>query len=667
MALRRLGLVPVASVLGVAAITVGVHVLGPEPRARTQSAELYDPTAALIEPTDRAILLGWIALTIGLALAFAFRSTATRRPRVRVRARQDSTAMVAGSAAMGVAIGSVTWTVDVTGMWGGITLAALFAGLVGAVLLVTITLVSRPLARAGTVLTAGLALAYLIPALVQIPSGIRDVFHYRFTSDEMVSVAVGRLPLADYVPQYTNLLGFPIAPFLRWFPEKSELLVLGWLLLLQLAAIAVAVALPVLVGGRRYLAPALIVAGAPPLMPYAPGVSGSAYFAVLPLRVVLPAAAILAAYLALRTRPEVVLRRPARFLLVGSVAGLAALNNPDFGLPVLITVLVVVFIAGSSPRSRFASTGLVAVGTLIVFVGYWLMSAIAGRLVDWSNWLAFQRTFGAEGLFSVAMEPFGPHIAVVGLFVSASVLGFVLIVRSRRGVSSFAFRQGLLLALTGGWATLTLPYFAGRSLVPVVVGGYGFAVGLVSAATLPLLHHSVRALRAGVARDTTSAAIGLAFGGLAVASAVATMAFVSAPSDYLSQQLDGASGRSGPLREATEAMNSLLADPANARLRGLVDEGVVAQSVDMSGLLQLTTGFTSASIASSPAYYATSSFFIEALCVAPWPEAADYLLVSSAVAGRIADEPSCAGTFDLGSSEGFSAGDATYVLFRHTS
>lgn len=663
MVSRRLGLVAPLAVLGTAAVTAGCYLVGPASSARRTSASLYDPGAALSEPTDRMILVGWFALAIALACVFAFRVPAARRP----GARRDLVVTIGAGAAMSVAIASVTWAVDITGLWGGIALAGLFTGLIGAVFLIAIPLLPVALARAGTVLTAGLALAYAIPPLVQTPSSMRDLFHYPFTSDEMVAVATGHFPLGDYIPQYTNLLGFPIAPLLHWFPEKSELVVLAWILLLQLVSLAIAVALPVLVGGRRHLGPAMIVAWAPPVTPMIGGLSASTYFAVLPIRVVLPATAILAAYLALRDRPATDLRRPARLLSVGAVAGLAALNNPDYGLPALVTALVVVFLVGRSLRSRCASTAVAAVGGIAVFGAYGVIGALAGRPVDWSGWLAFQNAFGAEGLASVAMEPFGPHVAVVGLFVTASVLGFVLIVRSRSGSSSFAYRQGLLLALTGGWALLTLPYFTGRSLVPTLIGGYTFAIGLVVAALLPLLHHAVRAIRAGVARDMTAASIGLAFGGLAVACVIAMMASIPAPSEYLSRQLEAAGGRSEPLRQVTGAVHDLLAEPANSRLAALVDDGVVAQSLDLSGLLELTMGLPSLSVTSSPAYYTTSAYFVEALCAAPWPDGVDYLLVSSAVADRISGEASCGDTFDLASRERFRAGDVAYVLLPHSS
>lgn len=663
--MRRAGLIPALSILGVAAVTGTAYLLGPAPAMRTVSSTLNDPTGGVIEPADSAALIGWFALAIVLALAFAFGLPFSRAgANMRRLGNSGGPGIVLGTLAMGLAIASVTWRDDVTGMWQGISLSVLLTALTCAVLLLGLTLVPRPLARAGSVLVGGLALAYVIPALLQIPSGLRDAYDYTFTSDEIVSVAVGKFPLADYIPQYANLLGFPVAPVLHWLPTKSELVVLAWILFLQVVAIAVAVSLPVLQGGRRYLAPALIVACAPPLMTLTEAKSASTYFADMPMRVVLPSTVILAAYLSLRKRPDVSFRRPGRFLALGAFAGLSALNNPDFGLPVLVVVLVVVFLIGASMQGRLISTGLVATGSLAVFPAYGLMASMAGKSVQWSNWLAFHRVFGTEGFRAVPMAPFGLHIAVVGLFVSASVLGFVMIVSSRKPASSFAYRQGLVLALTGGWSLLSLPYFAGRSLVPTLIGGYSYAVGLVVAALLPLLTRSFRAVRAGMARDVTSASVGLAFGVLAVASAVASMTFVWAPSDYIARQQAGASGRSQPLRDALDAVEVLLASPGNERLRELVNEGAVAQSLEMSGLLELTRGLPSASVASSPAYYSLSPFFVDAICTVPWTDPAQYLLVRADVAALLENSETCSGTFEFATSERFLSGDSAYALLR---
>jgi len=664
--MRRLGIIPALSVIGVALVTIGAHFLGPRPVVRTVSSTLNDPKMGLIEPADRAALIGWWLLAIVLALSVTFwvRRYSDRSIRGR-RHRGHAVALILGALAAAVTIVSVTWANDVTELWSGIPLPTLLLGVVVAAGILGLWRAPRPIALAGTVGVAGVALAYVIPALIQIPSGLRDPGNYRFTSDEMVAVAAGRFPLADYIPQYNGLLGFPVAPILHWFPARSELIVLGWLILLQVVALAVAVALPVLAGGWRHLAPALILACAPPLIALKLGNSASTYFADVPMRVVLPSITILATYLALRRRLRVRLRRPGRFLLVGAIAGLSALSNPDYGVPVLVAVAVVVVLAGGSLSSRAISGCAVAAGALAVFLGYGAIGTITHHAVNWSNWLAFQRVFGAEGFAAEPMEPFGLHIAVVALFVSTSVVGFVLIMTSRPGGSSFAFRQGVLLALCGGWGLLSLPYFAGRSLAPTLIGGYTYTIGLVVAALLPLVHHSYRAIRAGLTRGSVAAPIGLGLSIITIASVAASATFIWSPSTYIGLQTTGASGRSQPLRNVIQSIESVESAPGNARLRELIAGGHVVQSLYMPGLVALTTGLRSVAIASNPEDYSLSPFFVSAFCNMPWPDDAEYLLVGTDVAGQISQSQSCTGDFDLSSTQTFSDGTTTYALLKH--
>lgn len=664
--MRRLGIIPALSVIGVALVTMGAHYLGPKPVVRTVSSTLNDPGSGLIEPADRIALIGWWLLAIILALSVTFwvRRYSDRSIRGR-RERGHTVALVLGALAVAVTILSLTWSIDSTGLWTGIPMPTLLLGLIIAAGIIGLWRAPKPIALAATVVIAGVALAYVIPALIQIPSGLRDPFHYQYASDEIVAVAAGRFPLADYIPQYANLLGFPVAPILHQFPVRSELIVLGWLILLQVVALAVAVALPVLAGGWRHLGPALIVACAPPLMTLAWRNSASTYYAGMPMRVVLPSITILATYLALKRRLDATLKRPGRFLGVGALAGASALNNPDYGVPVLLVVAIVVVLAGGSLRSRAISVSAVAAGAFAVFLGYGAIGAITHHVVNWSNWLAFPRVFGVEGFMAVPIEPFGLHIAVVALFVSTSVLGFVLIVRSRPGGSSFAFRQGILLALCGGWGLLSLPYFVGRSLVPTLLGGYTYTVGLVVAALLPLVHHSYRAIRSGLTRGSVAAPIGLGLSIITIASVAASATFIWAPSAYIEVQQAKASGRSQPLRAVLQSVQSVEDAPGNARLKELLDEGHVVQSLEMPGLVGLTTGLRSVSIVPGPGLYSISKFFVTAFCDAPWPDDAEYLLVGTDVAGQISHNQSCTGDFDFSSTQTFSDGTSTYALLKH--
>lgn len=661
----RLGLVPALSVIGVAAVTAAAYLLEPAAHAPTASAALNDPSLGLIEPADRAALVSWILLAVLLGAWFTFRPKPRAMGRPRQLAEQRTSPTVAlGVLATIVTVLAVTWTTEVTGSWKGFSLGLLLTSLVAGAGLLAMPSIPPQIARVGSVLISGTVLAYAIPALVQVPSGLRDPYHYAYTSDEIVAVAAGHFPLADYIPQYTNLLGFPVAPVLHLAPARSELIVIGWLLFLQVVALGIAVSLPVLLAGRRFLAPALLVACAPPLLTLGGSLSPSTYFAVLPIRVVLPAATALVTYLALRNRPEATYRRPARFLGIGTIAGVAALNNPDYGLPVVVVVLVVAILTGNRLRSRATATVLVAAGSTLPFLAYGLVGAAAGKPVVWSNWLAFQRVFGIDGFRSVAMAPFGPHVGVVALFVAAAVLGFALLVSSRAASASFAYRQGLVLALVGGWALLTLPYFSGRSLTPTLIGGYMYTVGLVVAALLPLVHRSIRAIRARIVQDVPSASTGAALGLLAVASVVATMTFVWAPSEYIDRQVTSASGRSEPLKEIIESIQTMEDAPGNGSIRQLVESGRVAQSVNMSSLVQLTTGLPSMAIASSPTYLPVSPFFAKQQCDAPWPRGTDHLLVTRDAADALRAEPACAKEFDLDATREFSSGDVIFALLE---
>ena len=190
--MRRLGIIPALSVIGVALVTMGAHYLGPKPVVRTVSSTLNDPGSGLIEPADRIALIGWWLLAIVLALLVTF--WVRRHSDRSIRGRSDrghAVALVLGALAAAVTIVSITWAKDVTTLWTGIPLPTLLLGVVVAAGILGLWRAQRQIALAGTVGAVGVALAYVIPALIQIPSGLRDPGNYRFTSDEMVAMAAG--------------------------------------------------------------------------------------------------------------------------------------------------------------------------------------------------------------------------------------------------------------------------------------------------------------------------------------------------------------------------------------------------------------------------------------------------------------------------------------------
>jgi uncharacterized membrane protein len=661
--MRRIGFVPAVTALLTTGMTGAVVLMGPKPTAAVKSEVLNVPSIALAEPTDKVVLVGWwlIAIVMGFVTVWLVKRHRVER-RLQPSMLYSCAATVLGAGSVGLVVASITWGRDDTRAWPGINALGLLVGFGFALFTFQTWRFPRWLAVASTLSVACLVLAYALPALLQTPGSIRDPYDFLFTSDEISAVAASRFPLSDYIPQYSVLLGFPIAPVIRMLAGNAIFGVVAWLLFLQVVALTVAVALPVLVGGWRMLAPALVVAVFPTLAVLNGGTSATTYFAVTPMRIVLPALTLLAAFLVLRNRRELGGFQYGWMLLLGIMAGIAILNNPDYGLPSAVTVFVVSVIVSRTFRERAYSAMILFAGMCGPFLAYSIFGWALGRAVNWSRWLIFQRLFGAEGVNSIAMKPFGLHIAFVTLFISAAVIGFSLLVTSRPAHSSFGYRQGLLLALVGGWSLLSLPYFAGRSLTPTLIGGFSFMAGMVVAAFLPLLNATSRGLHKGGGKVSLESAIALSMGALAIAGAASTFMLVRAPSEYLSIAASKPLGNFGVLDEQTAVLKRILKSPRGSELGLLVGEGRVQQTLSMASLTSFKVGIPSGSVVTNPSYYEFSSVFTKAQCALSWPNGVDYLFVEELTAKLLEKEPSCASHFNFAAMRTYIDGQSRFVL-----
>ena len=669
--MRRLGLVSAVAIVLVAATTAFLVLLGPKPSIPQSSDFLSDAALgdALHEPTDRLVLICWWLVAIGIALSFTWWARHGAGIPVRPKRWYQVLTVTLGVSAVAVVVASVTWGVDPVGMWTGIGPVGLLAGLAFALFVFRFWNYPKWVAATSSIVMVGLLAAYALPALFETPGSVRDSGHFQFTSDELAAVAAGRFPLSDYVPQYTVVLGFPIAPLIRALPDQATWVILLWLLLLQVSSLAISVSMPVLVGGPRILAPASLVAVLPTLIVLSWPTSSATYFATFPLRVILPAASILAAFILLRSRAKLTRRRRAWFALLGALVGLTILNNPDFGAPAGLAILVIMVLAASGRHEAVLSVLHLLAGTAAVFLSYTALGLAVGRPVQWQYWLIFPRIGGVEGWYDVAMGAFGPHVAVVALFVSASVLGFIL-VRSRGIGSTFQYRQGLLLALVGGWSLMCLPYFAGRSLPPTAVGGYSFQIGMVIAALLPIARATSRALQSNLARFPLESSIALAMSTLAIAGAGATFVFARPPSDYYTHLTSSRGSDFSYFEAQSTALEAILRDPKNIDLTNQVKAGKVQQALSMASLTAIGSGIPSGSITNNSLYFPLSPFFPRMLCMQPWPNDVDMILVPGSVARAMEAEPACITYVDFPRAKSFpfvEEGETSLVLLpAHT-
>lgn len=307
--------------------------------------------------------------------------------------------------------------------------------------------------------------------------------HLQFTFDEFLSAINGRTPTVDFVPQYSRVLPFLVAPVLEVFGSTVGVFTWTMWALSLIAVVAVYLMFRVVTGGP--------VAA---LVPWAPFVGMTMftlqrtgaervylpnYYGLVPLRVVGP---FVVAWLC-----AVQLRKPRRGggLALFLLSGLVALNNPEFGVPCFVGVVAALWCGhdGSLPgwrRARMllaqAAVGFVAALALVSL--YTLLRT--SSLPRWSYFNHFARIFAVEGFAMLPMPLFGLHV-VIYLTFFAALLGALT-----QGISAQGHRDRALigmLAYSGVLGLGALSYWVGRSHPAALFGMFptwGLAVALLA-------------------------------------------------------------------------------------------------------------------------------------------------------------------------------------------
>ncbi len=609
MRFRYIQWIPVLSILGVSLATALLWQFGPEPHREAVPQGLWIEQAAnaLQEPTDKLILFSWWLLPIGIVSLGLIRSARISKGRATNPRFGMMVFITLAVLALIVAVTASLWRADGWGYWRGISAISIAGGVViTAVVILSWRLTPRRGLLISLALIAMVAM-FMIPSLLETASHLRDPYDFGFTGDELSAPAAGRWPLAGYVPQYTNLLGYPIAPLLILFGHGATSITVNWLILLQLVTIAGAISIPLIVSGRRMLGAAVVLVAAP-LMISGIGTTQTplSYFATMPLRTVLPVVLIVVA-LVLLPRVSAGLLPVFSTLVLGVLAGITGLNNADFGLPAVLMVAVALVVGIRSTRIRWTGLLFYLFGVLLVPIGYFCTVTVISGRSDPTDYLLYARTFALDGFYQEPMDAFGLHVAATALFVAAASTGAWLLLRRNSRAMSFASREGLALLLCGGWALLTMAYFAGRSLVPTFIGGAALQIGLVAAAFLPLIRCTLRRARV----DRSSGGYGL---WAAVIFSVVLTTIVSAllwqarkPIDSMIDFLDSGSG------QALDVNGPVLDVLRRSGVR-IDNSGEVLQLLPWAGLTQLETGIPTLMSFNSPEVFTISPAFVSRQC-----------------------------------------------------
>lgn len=626
------GTVPVATALLV--------WLGPEPSVPTQGSQLRPDALprALSEPTDRLVVLVWWLIALAGAVVVAILLKGRHADRF-TGAGSDRWPRVLpwllgpGLVLLGV---SVLWHWDSDNRSPDIGLPGLALGLVLAV--GALIVMARAARASSLVLGAGAvtALAVFAPAWWQTTDRIADLGHATYTLDEVASVASGHFPLIDYVSQYTNLLAYPIAPIIRLFPGAVVGVTLGWLVLLQLACVVIAISMVGWQSGRRAAGLAAVIVPALLFAEGAPGNTPAGYFGATPMRLIIPVCLFALAAILIARDSRLRRRSPVwGLLLVGFVGGLAVLNNPDFGSAALIAVLVMLLCVGRSWADRGRGVGVALAGALLPFVIYTGASAAAGTPARWSDWLLYQRLFGADGFMNVPMPVLGWHVAAAVLFIAAALIGLAGVITHRTTLHARAGRRSVVLLMVGSWGVLTLPYYAGRSMASTVMGGYALQIGWVVASLLPLVAAGAQvAVRRYRGRASVAGATSVMLGVVAIAFCLAGLLRVPAPGDLANREVP-------PLLKDQSAAWEAVLPVAPADFTAALGQGRVRQLLASPSVTAFTLGVPSASVFNTPEVLGLSAAFASRQCEALKGSPAAFLVVPSAYAAAIGSDTTC--------------------------
>jgi hypothetical protein len=445
-----------------------------------------------------------------------------------------------------------------------------------------------------------------LTSLVQSPGTIRDYYHSSFSLNELAAPLAGMTPHSDFFPQYTSLLGIPVAALGSLFADKTFLLVLLWTISLQLFSLLVPVFVTHQIATWKVSAIAALLMTSALLSGPSHQTIGSVagYFASFPIRTVFPSLLLLYLVFCIKSPTEAPCR-PVSISIIGFLGGLSMLNNPDFGGSAFAAGLIVVLFFLTDRRNRVLLAANYVSSGIAAFVLYDLIGRVSGNAVKWNHFFLFQRIFGSVGAGKETMAVGGLHVVYVVTFGIGLVVATLAWSRAKKLRSIGLTKTAVFLSFSSLWALGTLPYFVGRSYTSTIFG-HNYQLGLVVVGLL--LYWSLD-------RDFLQDAAKEPF-----LRTVALVLFI--PFLYLSllvTRLPNPSVSFANLRASSVENSELLSLEADvAELLTYVNRDTsqpdIQQLLILSNFIEQTTGVEAGLVVSHPGYLYTSPVLMELQC-----------------------------------------------------
>jgi len=340
-------------------------------------------------------------------------------------------------------------------------------------------------------ITGLLAIVVLyIPSLIQPGWGITnmgDATHQ--VLEEISGPIVGNFPGVNAVSTYTTLLGIPLLP-MRWFNLDNQIkmsIVLAWVNLLVIATpVFMVLIVRRLSRSKSWFWSALVVI--PTLMvsgDWAAASTNAESLSMIPGRTLLP---IVLGYFLIKTVSTLQDPQSSNVpVFIGAFGVAVAMNNIEFGLPALASMMLVLLVMGFFDQRSFRSFGKVCFGIVIGFIAYVMFSFVVDGTYD------FKFRIG-----SYAGKPYSPseifpvisvHNVLLALFGSAIVSGIYRLRLAKKATTSSDFGVATCAIYFGIWGFTSFPYCSYRCVEGLYMSTQIYLVpAIMCACALVLLH-----------------------------------------------------------------------------------------------------------------------------------------------------------------------------------
>jgi hypothetical protein len=617
--------------------------------------------ASLVEPRDQLILISWWILAIVLSLI------SCRFIKFELNLNRKILIIIATGSTISLFILSLLWDKDSTKTWIGVGYKGILFGLVSSALIIYSWTFSKKLRNFYNLIFLFILAIYFLPPLIQSPGYIRDSGHFIFTSDDLVSFAANRWPLYDYIPQYSNLLSFPYEMILNIFRSDPLTSLLVYLIVLQIISFTIAIKIGIFFGGRKLLVPAILAVLAPSLSagdtpPGALGnwlLSATTYFAVLPMRLILPTVGIFILFIILkRMKSNDLLFKRGNYVLLGLWAGVVLFNNIDFGgafVAILTLYFVLLYITG---HQKNISNFFIYLGSIFsIFAAYFVISRLIGKNINLYNYIIFPATYGSDGYGLAEMQIFGIHVAIVTLFISTVAIGISYIKKGIEKKSAYFFRLGSVQFIVGGWGLLCLFYFAGRSFTPTAIGGFSFLSSFAVVLLLPILKSQFFYLKY-FRKYNFNSIIGFTLALIMLIGINSIFVKLKQPNVYIKKTLSEPLFMSDETKSIINGINDLSKELTFNNNKQLSDIGIIMES---SNLIKLYTNIDSLAI-TSPLFLELSYKFTDIQCQEQQFKNKSLLITNEKVYNVLKENKSCKKIFDLDSVYGVEKFSKAYLV-----